>query len=133
MGISTNQQSNDLDSKGIDFKKIKTFPLELRWMKMSSLRRLFGRVWKGQIKQSKDEVEDDGNFPKVNPPRSMCGGSNSEIEHGRSVGVLSVLWHPECLWCDACHKLIVIHEENYCPVHESDETSKRCSCKRLEL
>ncbi|VVB14994.1 unnamed protein product [Arabis nemorensis] len=69
---------------------------------------------KGQIKQFKDEVEDDEKLPKVNPPRSMCGGCNSEIEHGRSVDVLGVPSHPECLWCDACHKPIAIHEvENH--------------------
>ncbi|CAH8332736.1 unnamed protein product [Eruca vesicaria subsp. sativa] len=65
---------------------------------------------KGKIK---DEVEENGNLPKINPPPppSMCGGCNFEIEHGRSVvDVLGVLWHLECLWCDACHNSIAVHE-----------------------
>ncbi|CAA7056936.1 unnamed protein product [Microthlaspi erraticum] len=65
---------------------------------------------KGLINQAKDEVEEVGNLPIVIPSRSMCGGCNSEIEHGRSVDISGVLWHPECLWCDACHKPIAIHE-----------------------
>ncbi|KAF3592039.1 hypothetical protein DY000_02024182 [Brassica cretica] len=47
-------------------------------------------------------------YGHMNPPRCMCGGCNSEIEHGRSV---DVLWHPECLWCDACHS----PQTNSCP------------------
>ncbi|KAF8051218.1 hypothetical protein N665_1776s0007 [Sinapis alba] len=69
---------------------------------------------KDQITQSEDEVEDVGKVVETNPPRSMCGGCYCEIEQGRSVDVLGVLWHPECLWCGACHNPIAIHEvENH--------------------
>ncbi|KAL0863309.1 hypothetical protein Bca101_042427 [Brassica carinata] len=65
---------------------------------------------KGKIKELTEEVEENGKLPEMNPPRIMCGGCNSEIEHGRSVDVLGVLWHPECLWCDACDKPITVQE-----------------------
>ncbi|XP_020891674.1 protein DA1-related 6 isoform X1 [Arabidopsis lyrata subsp. lyrata] len=77
------------------------------------------RVWEsfkrnGQIEQSKDEVEEDGKLPMVNPPPSVRGGCNSVIEHGRSVNVSGALLHPECLVCDACNKPIAIQEiKNY--------------------
>ncbi|XP_019087069.1 PREDICTED: protein DA1-related 6-like isoform X2 [Camelina sativa] len=71
----------------------------------------------GHIEQLNNEVEQDGNLPKlpkVNPPSSMCGGCDLVIEHGRSVNVLGALWHPECLICHACDKLIAIQEvKNY--------------------
>ncbi|KAF3488677.1 hypothetical protein F2Q69_00055035 [Brassica cretica] len=47
-------------------------------------------------------------YGHMNPPRCMCGGCNSENEYGRSV---DVLWHTECLWCDACHS----PQTNSCP------------------
>ncbi|KAL0721683.1 hypothetical protein Bca4012_036282 [Brassica carinata] len=102
---------------------------------------------KGKIKELTEEVEENGKLPEMNPPRIMCGGCNSEIEHGRSVDVLGVLWHPECLWCDACDKPITVQEvanhmkkynhhpfweERYCPAHDSDGTPKCFSCERLE-
>ncbi|XP_018438336.2 protein DA1-related 6-like isoform X3 [Raphanus sativus] len=69
---------------------------------------------KGKIKELTDEEEENGKLPEMNPPRIMCGGCNFEIEHGRSVDVLGVLWHPECLWCDACHRPITVQEvENH--------------------
>lgn len=40
----------------------------------------------------------------------MCGGCSSAVDHGRSVNVSGVLWHPKCLICDACDELIAIHE-----------------------
>ncbi|XP_023643440.1 protein DA1-related 6 [Capsella rubella] len=64
----------------------------------------------GQIEQPND----DGNLPKVNSPSSMCGGCDLVIEHGRSVNILGVLWHPKCLICHACDKPIAIQEvKNY--------------------
>ncbi|ESQ31142.1 hypothetical protein EUTSA_v10003845mg [Eutrema salsugineum] len=78
-----------------------------------------GVVWeslkgKGQLKQSKDEAEEDGKLLKVNPPCSMCGGCSSAVEKGISVDVLGVLWHPGCFCCRACDKPIAIHEvENH--------------------
>ncbi|KAG2327279.1 hypothetical protein Bca52824_010007 [Brassica carinata] len=73
--------------------------------------RLIWETLKGKgIKELTDEVEENGKLPEMNPPRIMCGGCNSEIEHGRSVDVFGVLWHPECLWCDACDKPITVQE-----------------------
>ncbi|KAJ0239033.1 Protein DA1-related 6 [Hirschfeldia incana] len=65
---------------------------------------------KAKIEAFTDEVEENGKLPKMNLPPSMCGGCNSEIEHGQSVDVLGVLWHPECLWCESCHKPITVQE-----------------------
>ncbi|KAF8101447.1 hypothetical protein N665_0205s0040 [Sinapis alba] len=47
---------------------------------------------------------------QTKPPRSMCGGCHFEIEHGGSVDVLGVPWHPQCFRCGACHIPIAIHE-----------------------
>ncbi|KAL9284775.1 Protein DA1-related 6 [Arabidopsis thaliana] len=69
---------------------------------------------KCQIKQSKDEVEGDGMLLELNPPPSRCGGCNFAVEHGGSVNILGVLWHPGCFCCRACHKPIAIHDiENH--------------------
>ncbi|CAN6909362.1 unnamed protein product [Brassica oleracea] len=73
-------------------------------------------------------------YGHMNPPRCMCGGCNSEIEHGRSV---DVLWHPECLWLTVFFQMKKFHqhpfwEERYCPAYESDGTPKCSSCERLE-
>ncbi|KAH0918391.1 hypothetical protein HID58_026051 [Brassica napus] len=67
---------------------------------------------KGLLTQPEDEVEDVGQLLEANPapPPSRCGGCYCEIEQERSVDVLGVLWHPECLICGACHNPITIHE-----------------------
>ncbi|KAL0856642.1 hypothetical protein Bca101_061795 [Brassica carinata] len=59
---------------------------------------------------SEDEVKGDGKLVEVIPPPSMCGGCHSEIEHGGSVDVLGVPWHPECFRCGACHNPFEIHD-----------------------
>lgn len=53
---------------------------------------------------------------------SMCGGCKSAVDHGRSVNVSGVLWHPKCLICHACDKKIAIHEvENHVRKNSSFE------------
>ncbi|CAL9245177.1 unnamed protein product [Arabidopsis halleri] len=94
---------------------------------------------KGQITQSKEEVEEDGKLLEVNPPRSMCGGCSSAVDHGRSVNVSGVLWHPKCLICDACNKLIAIHEvESHVSnsrgkYHKSCYERYCCVCKEKKM
>ncbi|KAL0657086.1 hypothetical protein Bca4012_077670 [Brassica carinata] len=101
-----------------------------KFQRSSQLKSLIGVVHAGkfghvQFSFMKFQVlEEYGNLPKMNPPRSMCGGCNSESEHGRSVdvfGILSVSEKKHPFW-----------EERYCPAYESDGTPKCFSCERLE-
>uniref|UniRef100_A0A0D3D8F8 Protein DA1-like domain-containing protein n=1 Tax=Brassica oleracea var. oleracea TaxID=109376 RepID=A0A0D3D8F8_BRAOL len=123
-----------------------------KFQRSSQLKSLIGVVHAGkfghvQFSFMKFQVlEEYGNLPKMNPPRSMCGGCNSESEHGRSVDVFGILsvsgfsnsrgkFHNACYerYCYVCkEKKHPFWEERYCPAYESDGTPKCFSCERLE-
>ncbi|CAN6855089.1 unnamed protein product [Brassica oleracea] len=66
---------------------------------------------KEKRKQFEEELKQDEQLAvSPPPPRSKCGGCHSEIEHGGSVDVFGVPWHPECFSCGACRNPIAVHE-----------------------